>query len=55
MQSNFGKRDSLRREDAYKLEVFCTFRLVSQANCDCRIVLYARDLRVLFFLPLIEV
>jgi hypothetical protein len=31
LHSVFDKRDSLRREIAYKREIFCAFGLVSQA------------------------
>jgi hypothetical protein len=32
-QSNFDKRDSLKREKTYKQEVLCAFWLVSHAEC----------------------
>jgi hypothetical protein len=31
-QLNFDKRDSLERENAYNLEVFCAYRLIPQAD-----------------------
>jgi hypothetical protein len=34
IQSNFDERDSLKREKAYKREVFCLFWLVSQSSAD---------------------
>jgi hypothetical protein len=33
LQSNFDKRDSLKRENTYRWEVFCAFWLISQAEC----------------------
>jgi hypothetical protein len=33
MQANCNKRDSLKREQAYKREKICALSLVSQAEC----------------------
>jgi hypothetical protein len=53
---NFDKRDSLKREKAYKREVSCAFRLVSQAAYATlsEDILEVGALRAYIPLPLIE-
>jgi hypothetical protein len=67
MQSTFDKRDSLKREKAYKREVFSAFWLVRRQNVrrsaefSCQrernreVHRISRSFTRVFFLPLIEV